>query len=355
MHKTECDVPKVTVGLDVGDKYSHFCFLDHDGVKVEEGRVRTTPRGIGHKFADVSRMLVVLEVGTHSPWVSRLLEDCGHEVLVANSRKLQMIYGNDQKTDSVDAEMLARVGRMDPKLLYPIRHRGAEAQADLGLIRSRDALVRARVQLVNHVRGSVKAFGGRLPSCSTPAFAHKARGHIPEELVSTLGPVLETIARLTSEIKSYDRKIGQMAREHYPETGSLSQVSGVGDLTALCFVLTLEDATRFRRSRSVGPYLGLTRRKRESGERQPQLGISKAGDEMLRRLLVGSAHYILGPFGSDCDLRRWGQQLAARGGKNGKRRAVVAVARRLAVLLHSLWVSGEVYEPLRQARLDEAA
>ncbi|MEJ2239200.1 MAG: IS110 family transposase [Gemmatimonadales bacterium] len=346
---------KLTVGLDVGDKYSWFCLLDHDGAKIEEGRVRTTPRGIGRKFEDVGRMLVVLEVGTHSPWVSRLLEGCGHEVLVANSRRLQMIYGNDQKTDAVDAELLARVGRMDPKLLYPVRHRGAGAQADLGVIRSRDALVQARVQLVNHVRGSVKAFGGRLPSCSTPAFAQKAGGHIPEELVSTLGPVLETIARLTSQIRAYDRKIVQMCRERYPETRSLSQVNGVGDLTALCYVLTLDDPRRFHRSRSVGPYLGLTRRRRESGERQPQLGISKAGDEMLRRLLVGSAHYILGPFGSDSDLRRWGQQLASRGGKTGKKRAVVAVARRLAVLLHSLWLSGEVYEPLRQARLDEAA
>ncbi len=355
MYQTKCDASKVTVGVDVGDKYSHFCFLDFDGVKIEEGRVGTTPRGIRRKFEGVPRMLVVLEVGTHSPWVSRLLADCGHEVLVANSRRLRMIYCNDQKTDAVDAEMLARVGRMDPKLLYPIQHRGAGAQSDLALIRSRDALVRARTQLVNHVRGSVKAFGSRLPSCSTPAFAQKVAEHIPDELGGILGPVLELIAQLASEIKESDRKIRQMAKERYPETGSLTQVTGVGDLTALCFVLTLEDPTRFHRSRSVGSYLGLTRKKRESGARQPQLRISKAGDEMLRRLLVGSAHYILGPFGPDCDLRRWGERLAARGGKNGKKRALVAVARKLAVLLHSLWMSGEVYEPLRQACLEEAA
>ncbi len=239
---------------------------------------------------------------------------------------------------------------MDPKLLYPLRHRGEESQAHIALIRSRDALVSSRRQLVNHVRGAVKSFGGRLPKCPARSF-HKRRAaeHIPEVLLAALAPVLEQIGSLTERIRQYDRRLEAIAKEHYPETELLRQVEGVGPLTALTFVLTLEDPYRFERSRSVGAYLGLVHARDRSGERDPQKRISKEGDEMLRRLLVSGAHYILGPFGSDSDLRRHGGKIASRGGKNAKKRAVVAVGRKLAVLLHSLWISGEVYEPLRNA------
>jgi transposase len=154
---------------------------------------------------------------------------------------------------------------------------------------------------------------------------------------------------LTERIKDYDRKLQEICQEHYPETDLLRQVEGIGPLTALTFVLTIEDPYRFERSRSVGAYLGLVPATERSGDRDPQKRISKEGDEMLRKLLVSCAHYVLGAFGSDSDLRRHGQKIAARGGKNAKKRAVVATARKLAVLLHSLWVSGEVYEPLRNA------
>jgi transposase len=151
---------------------------------------------------------------------------------------------------------------------------------------------------------------------------------------------------LSDEIKLFDKKIEQLADERYPHTELLRQVKGVGPVTSLAYVLTLETPRRFAASRDVGPYLGLAPKQEDSGDCQPQLGISKAGDRMLRKLLVGSAHYILGPFGPDTDLRRFGKKLCARGGKNAKKRATVAVARKLAVLLHRLWISGEVYEPL---------
>lgn len=346
---------RITVGLDLGDRYSQFCLVDQSGTVVEEGRLRTTPDALQRYFTGRSPMRIVIEVGTHSPWISRLLEECGHEALVANARRVRLIYANDRKNDQIDAESLARVGRLDPQLLAPIHHRGAQAQADLATLRSRACLVRARTQLINHVRGAVKAVGARLPSSSTPAFPHKVAGHIPAELHTTLSPLLETIKMLSQEIRVADRRIERLAAERYPETDRLKQVAGVGPLTSLCFVLTLEDPTRFATSRAVGAYLGMTPKRRDSGASSPQLHISKSGDTMLRQLLVGSAHYILGPFGPDCDLRRWGLKLAQRGGKNAKKRAAVAVARKLSCMLHSMWVNGSDYRPLPSGESQTAA
>jgi transposase len=352
--------PKMTAGLDLGDKYSYLCLIDQQGGEiVEEGRLRTTPEALRRRFSSERPMRIAIEAGTHSPWASRVLEECGHEVLVAHARKLRLIYANKRKTDEVDAENLARLARLDPKLLYPLKHRGQESQAHMAIIRSRQALVGCRTQLVNHVRGAVKSFGARLPKCPARSFHKRAKGHIPEALLPALGPILEQIGSLTERIRDYDRELQQISEEHYPETELLRQVEGIGPLTALTFVLTVEDPHRFEKSRSVGAYLGLVPATDQSGDRDPQKRISKEGDEMLRKLLVGSAHYILGPFGSDSDLRRHGQKIASRGAKNAKKRAAVAVARKLSVLLHRLWMSGEVYDPLynahRREQWEEAA
>jgi transposase len=340
----------MTLGLDLGDRYSHLCLLDqHSGEVVEEGRLRTSPEAFERRFASEEPMRIAIETGTHSPWVSRLLRECGHEVLVANARKLRLIYANKRKTDEVDAENLARLARLDPKLLYPVRHRGEDSQAHIALIRSREALVGCRARLVNHARGAVKSFGARLPKCPARTFHKNAPAHVPEALLPALAPILEQIASLTERIRGDDRKLEEISKESYPETGLLRQVEGIGPLTALTFVLTLEDPHRFEQSRSVGAYLGLVPASDRSGDSDPQKRISKEGDEMLRKLLVSCAHYVLGPFGSDSDLRRHGEKIASRGGKNAKKRAAVAVARKLAVLMHRLWVTGEAYEPLREA------
>ena len=334
----------VTIGLDVRDRYSRMCVLDSKGRVMEERRVRTSPEGLARRFGCEEPARVVLEVGTHSPWMSEQLKQLGHEVLVANPRRLKLIYGEHDKTDRLDAEHLTRVGRMDPKLLKTVQHRGRQARADLAVIRSRDALVKSRTQLVSHVRGAVKSAGCRIPRCSTPAFARTAPEHIPERLKGALEPVLETIAMLNGQhpaIRASDRAAVP------GETQQLQQVAGVGALTALAYVLTLEEPERFNSSRAVGPYLGLRPKKRQSGDKDPGLRITKAGDKMLRRLLVGSAHYIRGPFGPDTELRRWGLKLAGRGGPHGNKKAAVAVARKLAVVLHRLWLSGDEYEPLR--------
>jgi transposase len=343
--------PNMTAGLDLGDKYSYLCLIDTlSGEIIEEGRLRTTPKALRRRFASEPSLRIAIETGTHSPWVSRLLEECGHEVLVANARKLRLIYSNKRKTDEVDAENLARLARLDPKLLYPVAHRGEDSQAHMAIVRSRQALVGCRTQLVNHVRGAVKSFGARLPKCPARSFHNKAPEHIPEGLMPALEPILEQIGSLTERIREYDRRLETISLERYPETQLLRQVEGVGPLTALCFVLTVEDPHRFERSRSVGAYLGLVPATARSGARDPQKRISKEGDEMMRKLLVSCSHYVLGPFGSDSDLRRHGEKIASRGGKNAKKRSVVAVARKLAVLLHRLWVTGETYDPLYNGR-----
>ncbi len=349
MKKGNRNVPQLTVGLDLGDKYSYVFAIDEGGDPVENKRIRTTRTTIERYFRGLEPARIALEVSTHSPWVSRLLSGLGHQVLVANARKLRAIYENEMKSDRVDAEMLARIARLDPQLLSPIQHRGKVFQADLAVIRSRDALVRSRTQLVNRVRSTVKAWGVRLPSCSTPSFHRQSLKWIPTELRPALEPVVQMIGELTAQIRTFDRDLESMAEKRYPETTLLRQVPGVGSLTSLGYVLTIEDPLRFKKSRTAAAYLGLTPRRDQSGDHDPQLRITKTGDRDLRRLLVQAAHYLLGPFAPDTTLRRWGLAIAERGGKQAKRRAVVAVARKLAVLLHRLWVTAEVYDPLRNA------
>lgn len=340
----------VIAGIDLGDRYSHLCLLDtENGEVIEESRIATNRKAFERRFSGAEPMRVGIEASTHSPWVSRILEDHGHEVLVANARKVRLIYSEGHKTDRIDAEKLARLARLDPKLLSPIKHRGETSQSHLALLHSRDALVGTRTKLVNHVRGTVKAFGARLPKCTAQSFHNKVAEHLPQELAPALGPVLKTIASLSERIREYDRMLEDVANELYPETKLLRQIHGVGALTALAFVLTLEDPSRFAKSRQVGPYLGLVPATDQSGKSDPQKRISKHGNELTRKLLVNCAHYVLGPFGEDSDLRRHGEKIAGRGGKNAKKRAVVAVARKLSVLLHRLWVTVEVYEPLYNA------
>jgi transposase len=337
----------LTLGLDLGDRKTHLTLLDVQGRVLERGVVATTREALRERFAALPPSRVVLEVSTHSRWVSALLVQLGHTVIVANARAVKAVSGNPRKSDRVDAELLARLGRVDPELLHPLRHRGEQAQCDLTVLRARDALVRVRTQVITAVRGLVKATGARLPECSAESFPRQVDEALPTMLRAALLPLLETVGELSRQIRGYDRQIAAMVART-PEARVLQQPRGVGPITALAFMLTIDDPHRFSRSRMVGPYFGLVPRRRQSGERDPELHITKTGDRFVRKLLVQCAHYLLGPFGEDCDLRRWGLRLAGEGSSARKRRAVVAVARKLATLLHHLWVTGEVYEPLRR-------
>jgi transposase len=343
--KKICEGP-ITIGIDLGDKASRYCLLNERGEVAKEASVATTKKGLAEAFASVRRCRIALEVGTHSPWVSRLLTSLGHEVFVANPRQLKLISQSSRKDDRVDAEMLARLARVDPKLLRPIQHRSEQMQLDLMAIRVRAALVDVRTTLINSARGQAKAMGERLPACDADNMGVAQLAGLPKAVQVLIEPLLQEVEALTVRIKKCGAQIEQIARTKYPETDLLRQVSGVGTLIALTFVLTVADKQRFEKSRDVGCYLGLRPKRSQSGGSEPELRITKEGDVYLRKLLVQGAHYILGRKGPDTDLKRWGTRLAL-GGKRAKKRAVVAVARKLAVLLHKLWSGGEVYEPLR--------
>ena len=341
--------PSITVGLDLGDRRSHYCFLNEDGEVVEEGRLATTEAGIRQQFEGEPTQRVAMECGTHSPWISRLLKHLGHQVIVANARKLRTISQNESKNDRADAEMLARLAHSDPRLLAPLQHRSVERQRDLNLIRTRDTLVRARTMLVNAVRGLAKSAGGRLPACSTGYFIEHARPALPAELKKATAPLLNQITSLTRQIRGLDAEIEQLA-EQYPEIALLRTTPGVGPLVAAAYVLTLDRAEAVSTSRAVGAFLGLRPRQSQSGDSDPEHRISKTGNIYLRKLLVQSAHFILGRFGPDSALRRWGLRLASAGGKRAKKRAVVAVARKLAVILNCMWRRGQPYQPFPEQK-----
>jgi len=291
----------------------------------------------------------VLEAGCHSPWISRYLQEEGCRVLIANPRKLRAIYQNERKSDRRDAQMLARIGRLDPALLYPVHHGSAEAQQDLLRIKLRDSLVRPRVAVINSVRFTLKSLGYTTRNPSRERFHKVVMEALPETISQMIAPSVQALAELTVGIKVLDLEINTLARNKYPQTARLEQIPGVGPITALYFVLKIEDPKRFNHIRDVGAYAGLCPGRDQSGQSDPQLRISKRGDAYLRRLLVSAAQYILGPFGPENALRSYGLRLAADGTARAKKRATVAVARKLAVLLLSLWKSQRLYEPFPQA------
>ena len=338
-------IPSTTVGIDVSDRKSHVCVLDVAGDVVLETVIPTTPKGLATLLMAHPGARVAYEVGCHSPWMSRCVEERGCESIVANPRKFSYIARSGKKNDRTDAAVLARFARIDPSLLSPIQHRGPETQAHRAVLRVRAGLVTTRTKLINEARGIVKGFGTRLPACSASSFhRHKAVvAAIPRELKTVLAPLLEIIAHVTDQVRNQDAEVARLTEQIYPETSKMMNVPGVGPITALAFTLCIEDPSRFGRSRDVGPFLGLVPRQFESGKSSPQLRITKAGDRQVRTLLVQCAQYILGHHGEESDLRRFGEAIAGRGGKNAKRRAVVAVARKLAVLLHRLWVSDTPY------------
>jgi len=337
-----------TIGVDMGDKYSRYSILDQaSGEVVGTGRVATTPRSMETFLSNYPQARVVLEVGTHSRWSSEIAQACCEEVLVANPRKLSFIYKNNRKSDEVDALALARVGRLDPTLLSPIQHRSEAAQLDRVVLRCRAGLVSSRTKLVNILRGIVKSFGHRLPALATKRIGHQTMELLPPDLHIQMHPLLLAIEALNDEIAEYDKRVNALAEQKYAEAKRLTQVPGVGNLTALAFILTIEDRDRFRSSRTVGAFFGLVPKRDQSGDVEKQLSITKSGDRMVRTLLVQCAQKILASNSPDSDLKRAGLRIAARGGKTTKKKAVIAVARKLAVLMHALWRDDTVYEPLK--------
>jgi len=345
---------RLTIGLDLGDMTSRYCILSEAGEVVSEGPLATSKVGISSLFGKMASSRVALEVGTHSPWVSRQIASQGHEVIVANPHKVKLITQSVRKNDRIDARQLARLARVDPQLLSPIRHRGESGQADLAVIRARAELMESRTGLINCARGLAKPMGERLKKCDADQVNESLAEGLSPALQNVLGPLLKSVEGISEQLAVYDQKIEEIAKR-YPEVELLTPVYGVGTLIALTYILTLEDAQRFAHSRDVGPFLGLQPKQRESGQSQPQLGISKTGDGLMRSLLVQGAHCILRRGAPESDLRDWGRSKLGSGGKTAKRRTVVAVTRKLAVLLHTLWANGQVYDPLYNRKAVQAA
>jgi transposase len=343
-------IPSITIGLDLGDKKHAICVLNQAGEIIDERSITNHRESLRRLSQKYPKARIALEVGTHSPWTSRMLGELGHDVIVANPRKLRAIYTSNRKSDQTDARMIARIARLDPELLFPVKHSSETAQRDLLQVKLRDNLVRQRVDIITSVRFTLKSLGIRLPSPNTACFAKRCRTLLAGEhavLLAMVEPSLQVLDLLTTSIRQMERKIDELCVGTYPETEWLRQIAGVGPITALSFVLTIGDPARFESMRDVAAYLGLVPKRDQSGQSDKQLRITKAGDAYLRRLLVGAAQYILGPFGPDCDLRRHGVLLAARGGRSAKKKAVVAIARKLSVLMLTLWHRKAVYEPLR--------
>jgi transposase len=339
---------RVTIGLDLGDRRHRFCVLGSNGEVVEEGSLLNERLSLNGFIGRYPRAFVVMEAGCHSPWISRYLEALGCEVIVSNPRKVRAIYQHERKSDRRDALMLARIARMEPALLYPVAHGSEEAQQDLLRIKLRDSLVRARVGVMNSIRSTIKSLGYKVPHASSERFHKVIKAALPVTLSEVIAPSLQVLEELSLRIKVLEREISALARTKYPATAWLEQIPGVGPITALYFVLKIEDPARFAKVRDVGAFLGLCPRRDQSGENDPQLRITKRGDAYLRRLLVSAAQYILGPFAPASALRQYGLTLAAEGTARAKKRAVVAVARKLAVLLLSLWKNERSYVPFPQ-------
>ena len=335
---------QITIGLDLGDRRHTYYVLDGAGKMAREGSLGNTREQLATMARSYPGATVVMEAGTHSPWVSRFLQELGLRVIVANPRKTRAIYQNERKSDRHDAMMLARLARMDPTLLHPVEHGSQEAQQDMLQLKLRDSLVRARVALINAVRFTLKSLGYPVSNPSSERFHKLVLSEVPESIGEMIAHNVAALAELTQRIKALDVSISRLAAERYPETIYLQQVSGVGPITSLYFVLKVGTPGRFQRTRDIGAFLGLCPRRDQSGETDKELRISKCGDQYLRCLLVNAAQYILGPFGTDSALREHGLRLAQEGTARAKKRAVVAVARKLAVLLLTLWKSREPYE-----------
>jgi len=338
-----------TIGMDMGDKSHKAVVIDGGGNEVGREEVPNTREAVGEFLGRHRGATLAIETGTPCRWVAEMARGLGLDAVVANARKVKLITKSSRKNDWNDAAILARLARTDRTLLHPVALRSAGDQRLMRLAKARETLVRCRTAVVNEIRGFCKAEGARLRKCEAEAFA-KLRADLPGEAADVTGPLFEQLAGLDAGIKSYDGILREaLKRIRGADAGRVMQIPGVGVITAAVFLASIGDVKRFGgKPRDAGPFLGLVPRQGQSGDDDPQLRITKEGNAMARRLLVIAANYIMGPFGKDSDLRRHGMRIAERGGKNAKRRAKIAVARRLAVTMLAMLMKGTDYRPLAE-------
>lgn len=348
MKQVSVKVPSRSIGLDLSDEKSSFCMIDGRGKITCEGQVETEAPSLRRVFGKLEASRIILEASPQCHWVAKLLRSFGHEVIVVNPRRLQLISESASKTDRNDARMLARIGRLDVGMLQPVHEKSDATLAVRMEMRARAQLVAMRTRLINIVRSDMKTLGHKAPSCSADAFHEKA--HIPEILRAALAPLLRMLAALQEEIERFARALNSHCDRLAP-TAIFREIHGVGPVLSLGYTMAIEDPKRFKSSRLVGAYFGLTPKSFQSGKSDPCLRISKQGDRAVRSLLVTAATHILKRSAPDSDLKRYGTRIALSGTRRDRARARVAVARKLAVLMHRLWSTGELYEPLRSSQV----
>jgi len=337
---------EIYIGMDVSQKSIEIFSLPFDGETGERSNIansRESLMAFCDSIKEPSKVLVAMESGTHSAWHSELLKQRGLQVVVGNARKLAAIWMSKNKSDREDAEMLARLVRSDIMLFAPIEHAKTQLRCDLAVVKARAAMIECRTKLINMVRGTLSAFGIKTDEITVENFTVETSKIVPKELRQALSEILKQIRLLQLSIKGYDRTITKL-NQKYPDTSKVSQITGVGEISALTFVLLIGNPKRFQCGNRVTRYFGLTPKRDQSGEVDKQLGITKEGNVLMRKLLVQCANYIMSR-GPDCDLRRFGERIAVRGGKIARRKAKVAVARKVAKLMFSLWRTGETYDP----------
>ncbi len=335
------------IGMDMGDKNHKAVGLSEDGGVVCRDEVPCTPEDVRAYLKRHPGALLAIETGTHCRWVCRIGLELGHEVLVGNARKLRVIWDSSRKNDWNDAEKLAKVARMDRTMFAPVRLRGDGDQGLMRLVKSRDLLVKSRTGIVNQIRGFCKSEGVRLPRCSAESFG-RMEHEVCASVRAVTKPLFAMLRELAKKIGGYDKMIADgVKRLRGEDAALLDTITGVGPVTTAAFLAAVGDVSTFGSARDAGPYFGLVPRQDQSGETDKQLRITKEGNEIVRRLLVTAANYIMGPFGKDSDLRRHGMRIAERGGKNAKKRAKVAVARKLAVVMLAVLKSRTAYRPLK--------
>ena len=303
MNKCSTEKKKIYVGFDVSEKTIEVFAVC--GTETSKGCCKIDNNQDAIKkflseFKDPKRVCVVMETGTHSLWMS---------------------YRSDKKNDQLDAEKLARLAQADRKLLHPVKHMTLERQTDLTVLKARDLVVRQRTQLINTIRGLLRAAGHKLieEEYSTRTIK-KCCSALPEYMRPAIMPLLQQICHLDLAIKEYDRLVRKLCKK-YPATKILQQITGVGELTSLAFVLIVGDPHRFDNAARLCAYLGVVPKQDQSGDTDKQLGITKKGNKLGRKLLIQAAHYILGPFGPDSELRSYGFRIQARGGKIAKKKS----------------------------------
>lgn len=327
-------------GIDLHQKHSEICILDETGAVVERVTISTTRTGLDRYFGKSEPMRVAMEAGGSSPWVSRLIAGHGHDVVVCSPRRVRLIAESTNKNDREDAEVLAHLVRLDPAFLKPIQHRSEEAQRSRAKLLVRRALIDARTSWINQVRGILRSFGFRVAGKNADTFASRVDlMKLPTELALVLEPLLQQIDLVSDQIERCNNELEELGAS-IPEVAHLAEIPGVGLIVALYFVLTIDDPTKFRRSRDVPAFFGLRPSMRESADVSSYGRITKEGDPEMRRLLVQAALALMNSK-RDTALKRWATELEAR---RGKAKARVALARKLAVLMHRLWVTGETYQ-----------